>query len=107
MTDKATIRQLAEEELKRANARYPKFNSMHEGYAVMFEELQETKEELDKAESAIAYMWEEGVRTDCAENTGNANRLLSKYATALIQEAIQVLAMAYKMEDYLNVRKVL
>lgn len=43
------IRNLVEIELAAANERFPQFRSQHEGYAVILEEFDEAKEQLEAA----------------------------------------------------------
>lgn len=45
----ASILQEVEDELARATATYPNFNSAHEGYAVLLEEVDELKDEVWKS----------------------------------------------------------
>ena len=63
MTDNKIIHNLIEEELAEANKIHPLFQSPHEAYAVMLEELEETKEELDTCERLLEMTWDR-VRTD-------------------------------------------
>jgi hypothetical protein len=63
--------QLVEKECVRAGARYPKFNSAHEGYAVLLEEVDELWLEVKKS-------------------------LKNRDAEAMRAETIQVAAMALR-----------
>ena len=49
----------ANNELNRANEKFPLFNSKHEGAAVIYEELEESKEALEILESSFMCMWDE------------------------------------------------
>jgi nitrate/nitrite-specific signal transduction histidine kinase len=81
-------------ELERANEEYgDKFNSMHEGYAVIMEEVQEAKEELDRAEQKLKLLWG-AIRRD--EYPAEAIQMLHHYAKLVACEAIQVAAMGTK-----------
>ena len=42
------VRELVEVELTSANERFPQFHSAHEGYAVIQEEVDELKEDMDR-----------------------------------------------------------
>lgn len=44
------VRALVDKELTAANERFPQFRSQHEGYAVILEEFDEAKEQLEAAE---------------------------------------------------------
>lgn len=51
------VRELVEVELAAANERFPQFHSAHEGYAVILEELEETKESLCNMELTLKQAW--------------------------------------------------
>lgn len=44
---RAEVEAAAQAELNRANEKFPLFNSRHEGYAVVLEELEEAKEAME------------------------------------------------------------
>ena len=48
------IRALVDKELAAANERFPQFHSAHEGYAVIQEEVDELKEDMDRINCRIA-----------------------------------------------------
>ena len=93
MTDNKIIHTLIEEELAEANKRHPLFQSLHEAYAVMLEELEETEEEAKQIRLLLDEMWQR-IRQDCG-----AEELLKKmqvHAMYMVQEGIQVGAMCEK-----------
>ena len=47
-TIKSDVEKLVQKELESANQRFPMFRSDHEGAAVIFEEIEETKNSLDR-----------------------------------------------------------
>ena len=47
------IRALVDKELAAANERFPQFHSAHEGYAVIQEEVDELKEDMDRINCRI------------------------------------------------------
>ena len=49
-------------EVKRARQIYPKFNSTHEGYAVMLEEIDELWDEIKQKKSSPAKLREEAIQ---------------------------------------------
>jgi len=49
-------------ELTRANEVYPRFNSPHEGYAIMLEEMDELFEEIKKKQPDKTRMREEAIQ---------------------------------------------
>lgn len=84
-----------EEELRAANAVHCQFHSMHEGYAVLREEVDECQDEHDKMILHTNDLWQ-AVKHD--DNTVAAEKLKLIEATAiqLAAEAVQVAAMARK-----------
>ena len=98
MTDNKIIHNLIEEELAEANKIHPLFQSPHEAYAVMLEELEETKEELIACESLLADTWDR-VRKDFG--VADLMRQLKAHAVFMVQESIQLAAMAQKTLDSL------
>ena len=94
MTDREKIEALVDEELTRANMDYPLFRSPHEAYAVMREEVEEMLDNLDGIQINMRDAWE------CVKNDSNMEdeaNMIHRYTVSLIQEAIQVAAMAKKV----------
>ena len=48
----------AQQELNRANAKFPLFNSTHEGYAVILEEAEEAQEAMENVKTSLAVLWD-------------------------------------------------
>lgn len=93
---KQKIYELTEMELKAANEKFPLFASSHETYGVIFEEFEETRDELNELESSVDRFWS-GVK----QNTSyivEIDRLAEIYerGVRLAVEAIQTAAMARK-----------
>lgn len=88
---------LVGEELAAANAIYPPFASMHEGYAVLLEEVEEAKDELETLERRLGRLWAfcKRNRADLAKDTIFG---IEGDAIHLAAEAIQVAAMARKFQ---------
>lgn len=96
MISKEIIEQLAAEELVDANAKHePKFNSPHEAYAVIKEELEEAETEMRECNNRLAMMWG-CVKNDDDENVRKNLEYMKKYAVKTVQELIQVIAMCDK-----------
>lgn len=93
---KQKIYELTETELKAANEKFPLFASSHETYGVIFEEFEETRDELNELESSIDRFWL-GVKQNTSYIVEN-DRLAEIYerAVRLAVEAIQTVAMARK-----------
>lgn len=87
------VRDLVAVELAAANERFPQFHSAHEGYAVILEEVEELKEEVEKTDSYLAFAWGEiRIDDDCEDFISGVER----YAINVACEAIQVAAMCQK-----------
>lgn len=87
---------LVDKELESANRKFPMFRSAHEGCAVILEELEEAREDLEFTEIIYKDLWRH-VR----DNLGNgiyagSVQTLCGLAVNLACEAIQVAAMAKK-----------
>ena len=74
------------------------FASMHEGAAVLYEELEEAKDELIEARSFCRLLWE-AVKEDNAKEARTMAEEIASHAERLACEAIQVAAMALKFVD--------
>jgi hypothetical protein len=90
-----TVQSDIQEELIRTSQEYgyKPFNSTHEGYAVLKEEVEESEEELERIKSKLNIVWG-AVRRD--EFPSESIHLLKLHAELLACEAIQVAAMAQK-----------
>lgn len=86
---------LVAEELQAANNTYSPFHSLHEGWAVLKEEIEEAHDDLLNAELFLQRMWR-GVKEDDAEKCKGEALRIETFAKHLAAEAIQVAAMAEK-----------
>ena len=93
MTDKKIIHSLIEQELKEANDKFPQFASDHEAWAVVREEFEETRNELEACDERLFLVWEQVKRN---YSTHRNYEMLENNAVQLIQEAIQLAAMCRK-----------
>lgn len=96
------IQALFDKELAKANEHNSQFHSAHEGYAVLLEEVEEVKKEMDDLDFYTGCIWDSvknggGLRTDL--------EWAKKYTSSLIKEAIQVGAMCDKFLNYLDTEK--
>ena len=98
MTDNKIIHKLIEEELAEANKIHPLFQSPHEAYAVILEELEEAEEEILQIRKLMDEMWHR-IRNDWGiEDVLKKMKVHGVYAT---QENIQFDAMCQKALDSL------
>lgn len=93
---KDDIRDAVEKELASACEKFPMFSSLHEGYAVLKEEYEESMEEMTCIKTCIDLMWNQVKLNNSKLALSHAARI--KYAAErLAIEACQVSAMAEKM----------
>lgn len=93
-TIKNDVQQLVQKELNSANEKFPLFNSPHEGYAVIKEEVDECEAEMRIIfETILPEVWEKIKRNDKAFDLV---RMVKDAAEKLAVEAIQVVAMCDK-----------
>lgn len=95
-TIKNNIYELVDKELNAANEKFPLFASSHEAFGAIFEEFDETRDELESLEYSIDQFWTD-VKENSSEDVKN-NRLTRIYEKSidLAVEAIQTAAMARK-----------
>ena len=88
------VQELVAFELERANTMHPpKFNSMHEAYAVILEEYEEAQEAFKRVERDRDLAWD-SIKHD--ENPAGRLGQMEKLAIAAAAEMIQVAAMCRK-----------
>ena len=75
------------------NEHFPQFASDHEAWAVVREEFEETRSELEAIEEGLFLIWEQVKRN---YNTNRNYEMVENNAVQLIQEAIQLAAMCRK-----------
>lgn len=94
----------ANRELNRANEQFPLFNSKHEGAAIIYEELEESKEALEVLESSFNCLWDDvrGKETPCYLKDEIKPLKLADLALNIACEAVQTAAMFMKYEMSLN-----
>jgi len=95
----ADVQLLVQKELNSANEKFPPFNSAHEGYAVIKEEIEESSECLQDIKQWHNEIWDLIKFNQGTEIQGEAARKLKLHAVNLACEAIQVAAMAQKFLD--------
>lgn len=95
MTDRNKIMELVQEELHEANNVHPLFHSLHEAWAVIWEEFEETKADKDRCETYLKRAWN-GCKEDDSEEFLAEVDSAKHAAIGVAQEAIQVAAMCQK-----------
>ena len=74
------------------------FASLHEGAAVLYEELEEAKDEILEARGFCRLLWE-AIKEDDAKAAREFSEEIASHAERLACEAIQVAAVALKFID--------
>lgn len=93
------VEKLVLKELQSANDKFGMFNSLHEGYAVILEEFDESKDNLNALEMDLNYLWY-CIKNDIVdEDFYKILRIIKTKAVSFAVEAIQVAAMAQKFVD--------
>ena len=96
---KADVEKLVQKELESANQRFPMFRSDHEGAAMIFEEIEESENELECAKDRFQELWNSVKCNLSSEWIAEINVVIMNRAINLACEAIQVAAMAQKFID--------
>lgn len=71
------------------------YNSLHEGYAVLLEEVEETQSELERVKEELSELWL-CIKQNDNKGAAEALRRVNTHAYFLLQEAAQVNAVAQK-----------
>ena len=72
------------------------YHSLHEGYAVLLEEVEEAEKELDYIKNHLAMIWDAVKVDDENEVKGNA-RIIALDAVNLAKESCQIAAVCRKI----------
>ena len=95
---KQDVEKLVQKELEFANRKFPMFRSDHEGAAVIFGEIEEAQEDMNKVQNNFGDLWKSVKRNLKLEPKYHAESVCI-CAVSLACEAIQVAAMAQKFID--------
>jgi hypothetical protein len=87
------ISKVVKSELSASMEKFPLFNSPHEGYAVILEEIEEVEQDLNMVKRFLEGAWN-CIKTNTTPQ-GAINKM-GEYAKLLACEASQVAAMAQK-----------
>lgn len=91
------IERLINEELAKANCEH--FHSLHEGYAVLKEEMEEAYDEIALLQGDVGLIWS-ACKNDNPAWAAQLSRDAYKDAVHLVEKAIQAAAMARKLMQY-------
>lgn len=93
------------DELAAAKKKYSTNNSRHEGYAVLLEEFEEMRDELEDLDAYMDRIWKNTKSNVSTEIYQDFLERARKKARLLIAEAIQTAAMIDKMNDFERAQK--
>ena len=96
MVNKTAIESLIFKEKIEANKKHKLFQTQHEAYAVLLEEVEELREDVVNMDIEMNRMWQ-SVRAD--EEITPELKAIKSLAIHAIQEAVQVAAMCDKAFD--------
>lgn len=71
------------------------YNSLHESYAVLLEEVEEAENELERVKEELSDLWL-CIKQNDNEGAINALRRIATHSHFLIQESVQVAAVTNK-----------
>lgn len=95
---KAFIVQACKEELRNAKSFGEFYSSPHEAYAILKEEIEETKDNLSLVEKRLEDIWQNIKDNDDEELVANILTLKS-YALLTVFEAVQICAVSEKFKE--------
>lgn len=95
---KELVVQACKEELRNAKSFGEFYNSPHEAYAILKEEIEETKDNLSLVEKRLENIWQNIKDNDDEELVANILTLKS-YALLTVFEAVQVCAVSEKFKE--------
>ena len=95
---KELVVQACKEELRNAKSFGEFYNSPHEAYAILKEEIEETKDNLSLVEKRLEDIWQNIKDNDDEELVANILTLKS-YAILTVFEAVQVCAVSEKFKE--------
>lgn len=71
------------------------YNTLHEGYAVLLEEVEETADELERVKEELSELWL-CIRQNDNNGAAGALRRINTHAYSMLQETAQVNAVCKK-----------
>ena len=96
---------LIQAEYKNACKNYgEKFNSLHEGYAVLLEEVEEANEDMTRIKYSLEDFWK-WIKQDTKINPKDIDIVIEEYLKYCISELAQVGAVLMKIKNTLEVEE--
>lgn len=99
------VDELIQAEYKNACEKFgEKYNSLHEGYAILLEEIEEAEAEMKKIKRDLEFLWLYTKRNDIEMINLNLNRI-QESDLSCIKELAQVGAVLFKIKNTINEAK--
>ena len=99
------VNQLIQAEYKNACENFgEKFNSLHEGYAVLLEEVEEANEDMTRIKYSLEGFWK-WIKQDIKINPKDIDIVIEEYLKYCISELAQVGAVLMKIKNTLEVKE--
>lgn len=99
-TEKLTLDLIQAEYLNAVVNFGEKFNSLHEGYAVLLEEVEEANEDMTKIKYSLEDFWK-WIKQDTKINSKDIDIVIEEYLKYCISELAQVGAVLMKIKNTL------
>lgn len=103
-TEKLTLDLIQAEYLNAVVNFGEKFNSLHEGYAVLLEEVEEANEDMTRIKYSLEDFWK-WIKQDTKINSKDIDIVIEEYLKYCISELAQVGAVLMKIKNTLEVEK--
>lgn len=99
------VEQLIQAEYKNACEKFgDKYHSLHEGYAVLLEEVEEASEDMTKIKYSLEDFWK-WIKQDTKINPKDIDIVIEEYLKYCILELAQVGAVLQKIKNTLEVKE--
>lgn len=99
---KKLVEQLIQTEYKNACKNYgDKYHSLHEGYAILLEEIEESENEFTRIKSTLSFLWV-NIKYGKAQMIEQNLDILQKYTQNAMKELAQVGAVLMKIENTIS-----
>ena len=100
-TEKLTLDLIQAEYLNAVVNFGEKFNSLHEGYAVLLEEVEEANEDMTRIKYSLEDFWK-WIKQDTKINSKDIDIVIEEYLKYCISELAQVGAVLMKIKNTLK-----
>lgn len=95
------VKELVAQEYAAAEAAYPPVHSLHEGYAILLEEIEETEDALGRAKNRLCRLWT-AAKDDDLMRARTFTKSAQNFAEQTACEALQSAAVCRRLLDFLQ-----